>query len=102
MWMLTRQYSAQQMLDWGLINASVPMDQLDAEVEQWCSELLALSPSCLKVLKASFRLHMEPIMKDTMVEIVNRAVPGYHKTGEQQEGATAFLEKRAPDFNKWR
>jgi 2-ketocyclohexanecarboxyl-CoA hydrolase len=102
MWMMTRQYSAQHMLDWGLINASVPMDKLDEEVAQWCKELLALSPSCLKVLKASFRLHMEPVMRDSMVDIVNRVVPGYHSTGEQQEGADAFLEKRAPNFNPWR
>ena len=31
MWMLTRQYTAQQMLDWGLINAVVPMKELDTE-----------------------------------------------------------------------
>ena len=102
MWMLTRQYSAQQMLDWGLINAVVPMEALDAEVAKWCAELLALSPSCLKVLKASFRIHMEPIMGDRMADIVDRVAPGYHKSGEQQEGAAAFLEKRAPDFSRWR
>ena len=72
MWMLTRQYTAQQMLDWGLINAVVPMKELDAEVGRWCRELLALSPSCLKVLKASFRIHMEPLMGDHMAAIVDR------------------------------
>ena len=93
MWMLTRQYTAQQMLDWGLINA---------EVGRWCQELLALSPSCLKVLKASFRIHMEPIMGDHMADIVDRVAPNYHQKGEQQEGAAAFLEKRQPDFSPWR
>lgn len=102
MWMMTRQYSAQQMLEWGLVNSVVPMDKLDEEVDTWCKELLALSPSCLKVLKESFRIHMEPILKESMVDIVNRVVPGYHETGEQQEGANAFLEKRAPNFNPWR
>ena len=102
MWMLTRQYSAKQMLDWGLVNAVVPMEKLDEEVAEWCQQLLALSPSCLKVLKASFRIHMEPIMGDRMADIVDRVVPGYHKSGEQQEGAAAFLEKRPPDFSPWR
>ena len=102
MWMLTRQYTAQQMLDWGLINAVVPMKELDAEVGRWCQALLALSPSCLKVLKASFRIHMEPIMRDRMADIVDRIAPNYHQKGEQQEGAAAFLEKRQPDFSPWR
>lgn len=102
MWMLTRQYTAEQMLEWGLVNAVVPLDKLDEEVDKWCKELLALSPTCLKILKESFRIHMEPILKDTMVEIVERIAPGFHKTGEQQEGAQAFLEKRPPNFNPWR
>ena len=101
MWMLCRQYTAQQVLEWGLVNAVVPMAELDAEVAKWCAELLSLSPSCLKVLKASFRLHMEPIMVDRMADIVDRVVPGYHQSGEQQEGANAFLEKRPPDFSPW-
>lgn len=102
MWMMTRQYSAQQMLEWGLVNVVVPMDKLDEEVAQWCKELLGLSPSCLKVLKESFRLHMEPILKHKMADIVERVVPGYHQGGEQQEGAAAFLEKRPPDYSPWR
>jgi 2-ketocyclohexanecarboxyl-CoA hydrolase len=28
--------------------------------------------------------------------------PDYFQTGEQQEGASAFLEKRKPDFSRWR
>ncbi len=102
MWMLTRQYSAQQMLEWGLVNAVVPMDKLDEEVDKWCKELLALSPTCLKVLKDTFRIHMDPILKDSMADIVDRVAPGYHQSGEQQEGANAFLEKRTPDFSRWR
>jgi 2-ketocyclohexanecarboxyl-CoA hydrolase len=102
MWMMTWQYDAQKALEWGLVNAVVPMDKLDEEVERWCRELLLKSPSCLKVLKESFRIHMDPILKDKMADIVSRVVPGYHQSGEQQEGANAFLEKRGPDFSKWR
>ncbi|MBI3031814.1 MAG: enoyl-CoA hydratase/isomerase family protein, partial [Candidatus Rokubacteria bacterium] len=52
--MLCRRYTAQQALEMGLVNAVVPMEKLDDEVTRWCDELLALSPTCLKVLKASF------------------------------------------------
>jgi len=102
MWMLCRKYSAQEMKDWGLVNSVVPMDKLDEEVKGFCDDLLSLSPSCLKVLKASYRLHMEPIIDVTMMDMVNEIIPGYFQTGEQQEGADAFLEKRAPDFSPWR
>ena len=54
MWMLSRRYSAAQALDMGLVNVVVPMAKLDEEVDKWCRELLALSPTCLKILKASF------------------------------------------------
>ena len=76
--------------------------QPDRPVNRVLEELLALSPSCLKVLKASFRIHREPIMGDRMADIVDRIAPNYHQEGEQQEGAAAFLEKRQPDFSPWR
>ena len=38
----------------GLVNAVVPLEQLEAETVKWCSEMLALSPFALRLLKASF------------------------------------------------
>ena len=102
MWMLCRRYTAKQALEWGLINAVVPKEELDAEVRRWCDDLLALAPTCLKILKASFRLHMESIMSQEMSMVISKVAPNYFKTGEQQEGAGAFLEKRKPDFRRFR
>lgn len=102
MWMLCRRYSAQQMLDWGLINAVVPMADLDAEVRRWCDELLALSPSCLRTVKASFRHHMDHYLDLNVADFVRSEVPYYFSTGEQMEGINAFREKRRPDFSPWR
>jgi 2-ketocyclohexanecarboxyl-CoA hydrolase len=102
MWMLARRYSAQQALDWGLINSVVPMAKLDQEVKKWTDELLALSPTCLKILKRSFYCQMQPLMHHTVESLVAEIAPDYYSTGEQQEGAAAFLEKRKPDFNRWR
>ncbi len=102
MWLLCRRYTAAEMYAWGLVNAVVPMEKLDEEVDKWAQEMLSLSPTCLKIVKASFRHHMEPVMGLDMFDVIERAAPDYFGTGEQQEGATAFLEKRAPDFGKWR
>lgn len=99
MWMTCRRYSAAQMLDWGLVNAVVPKEELDAEVDRWCRELLSMSPTCLKILKQTFR---NIIDRTETGEIMKRVAPDYFSTGEQQEGAAAFLEKRPPDFSPWR
>jgi hypothetical protein len=34
--------------------------------------------------------------------VVERIAPNYFETGEQQECANAFVEKREPDFSHWR
>jgi 2-ketocyclohexanecarboxyl-CoA hydrolase len=101
MWMLCRRYSAQQALQWGLANAVVTMAQLDEEVRRWCDEMLALSPTCLKILKATFDdeyLDLRQRHRDYVKEIN----PGFFTSGEQGEGVRAFLEKRRPDFSRWR
>ena len=102
MWMLCRRYTAAQALAWGLVNAVVPADELDAEVARWCAELLALSPGALRTVKSSFHDHMRPYMALNVSDVVQREVPDFFQTGEQEEGARAFIEKRPPDFSRWR
>jgi len=102
MWMLCRRYNAQQALAWGLVNAVVPLDKLDAEVDRWCREILTLSPSVLKMVKASLRKTMEPYLNCNVSDLIREAAPDLLTNGEQAEGRDAFLEKRAPDFSAWR
>lgn len=100
-WMLGRKYSAAQMLDWGLVNAVVPMEDLDVEVARWCDELLAVAPTCLKVYKATFVQEYQDLFgqADTLRRWM---VPDDYRETEQQEGISAFLEKRPPDFSAFR
>jgi 2-ketocyclohexanecarboxyl-CoA hydrolase len=100
-WMLGRRYSAQQMMDWGLVNAVVPLAELDQEVAKWCDELLAVSPTCLKVYKASFVEEFEDLMGQG--DLLRRwLVPANFRETEQREGTSAFLEKRRPDYSRFR
>lgn len=97
-WFLCHQYSAQQALEMGLVNAVVPQDQLDAEVDKWCTELLEKSPTALKMLKYAF--HAET---DGTVGVTNLGVGAlgmYYDTEESVEGRNAFMEKRKPKFRK--
>lgn len=101
--MLCRRYTAQQALDWGLVNAVVPPEQLDSEVARWCEELLALSPTVLKLIKKSFDDSTAHIREEQeRFTILNQVNPGFFASGEQTEGSRAFLEKRTPDFSPWR
>ena len=102
LWMLCRRYTAQQALDWGLANSVVPKEKLDDEVRKFADELLSLSPTCLRIVKRSFYHHMLPIMGRDMKDLIEEVAPNYFQTGEQQEGANAFLEKRKPDFSRFR
>ena len=100
-WMLGRRYDAQTMLDWGLVNAVVPMEKLDDEVAKWCDELLAVSPTCLKMYKASFVEEFEDLLGQA--DFLRRWLipPDFWQT-EQKEGTSAFIEKRKPDYSRFR
>ncbi len=100
MWMLCRKYTAKQFMDWGLVNAVVPYVELDTEVDRWCHELLALSPTCLRIIKASFVQDIEPLFGTGDALRRHILKPDFYQT-EQQEGANAFLEKRPPAFWKF-
>ena len=52
-WFLCRQYNAQEALDMGLVNTVVPYEQLEDETVQWCEEMLAMSPTALRFVKAA-------------------------------------------------
>ena len=99
-WYLCRRYSAREALEMGLVNAVVPPDKLDEEVDKWCQELLDKSPTALKMLKYSF--HGET---DGVMGISNLGVGGlsmFYETDESLEGKTAFVEKRKPAYAKYR
>ena len=53
-------------------------------------------------MKASFRKQFDEILKITQKSMVEEVSPKYFETGEQDEGAKAFLEKRKPDFKRFR
>jgi len=96
MWMLCRRYSAADAERMGLVNKVVPLDQLDAEVDQWCEELLRLSPGCLEVLKAAFDQEMDGYAEFGVIS--SMLYPDWFDSPEGKEGGAAFSEKRPPRF----
>ena len=82
-------------------HSSVPLDKLDEEVDKWCEELLAKSPSCLKILKATFRSVYDPLRKASRRNWVQEFAPDFFRTGEADEGKNAFLERREPNYGQY-
>ena len=95
-WFLCRRYSAAEAFQMGLVNKVVPAEQLDAEVETWCREILALSPTAIAIAKRSFNADSENIRG--IGSLGFEALALYYGTAEAKEGTAAFLEKRRPDF----
>ncbi|MBF0422297.1 MAG: enoyl-CoA hydratase/isomerase family protein [Magnetococcales bacterium] len=97
-WYLCRRYRADQALDMGMINAVVPDAQLDDEVDQWCHEILAHSPTALALAKSSFNADTQHIAGLSNLGL--HAVALFYETDESKEGVAAFKEKRRPNFRK--
>src|SRR3954452_22324441 len=99
-WFLCRQYDAQTAERWGLVNRVVPAAQLRDEVRRWADEMLALSPTALKILKQSFNTDTEQFA--SVGQMAYSSLKLFGETPEAQEGVSAFNEKRVPEFAAYR
>jgi naphthoate synthase len=99
-WFLCRQYSAQEALEMGLVNKVVPAAQLMDEARAWAREILAMSPTALRIAKASFNADTDHIKG--IGALGGIALGLYYRTEESMEGRNAFMERRKPDFGKYR
>lgn len=96
--MLTnRTLSANEALQWGIVNAVAEQDALDAQAWDW-AEMLATGSSQANaavktLLEASFNQSLE-----TQMEQEARTITACARSPEGQEGIDAFLHKRHPRF----
>jgi naphthoate synthase len=98
-WFLLRLYSAEEALEMGLVNAVVPVAELERETVAWCREMNALSPLALRLLKASFNADEDGLAG--LQQLSHDATLLFYMTEEGQEGRNAYVERRKPDFGKY-
>jgi naphthoate synthase len=98
-WFLCRRYDAETALDWGLVNAVVPVEDLERVTVEWCREMLELSPLALRLLKAGSNAGTEGL--SGVQQLAGDATLLYYMSEEAQEGRDAFKEKRPPDFSRF-
>nr|UNJ15332.1 naphthoate synthase [Cyanidioschyzonaceae sp. 1] len=97
-WFLCREYSAEEALQMGWINAVVPLEELDNQTQAWAKQILNHSPMALSMLKAALNADCDG--QAGLQELAGLATQLFYGTDEAQEGLKAFLEKRRPQFRK--
>ncbi len=98
-WFLCRQYDAATALSWGLVNAVVPLGELEPTTVAWCREMLGFSPLALRLLKAGANAGTDGLAG--VQQLAGDATLLYYMSEEAQEGRDAFTQKRAPDFSRF-
>jgi naphthoate synthase len=98
-WYLCDQYGAEEALAMGLINKVVPLDRLEAETVSWARRILEKSPLAIRLLKAAFNADTDGLAG--IQQLAGDATLLYYMSEEAQEGRDAYVEKRAPRFDKF-
>ncbi len=98
-WFHCKQYDAQEALAMGLVNCVVPLAELESVTLDWCRRINRLSPTALRILKASFNADTDGLAG--IQELAGNATALFYTTPEGQEGRDAFLQKRDPDFTRF-
>ena len=94
---LGRNYSASEAFDMGMVNAVVPHDELEATAYQWGQEILAKSPTAIRMIKYAFNLVDDGMVGQQVFS--GEATRLAYMTDEAREGRDAFLEKRKPNWD---
>jgi enoyl-CoA hydratase/carnithine racemase len=98
--MLGEPFDVHRAQEVGLVNEIVPADELSARVAERAACLVELPPAAIRATKALIRGSVSVGLAETM----QREGEVFHEllaSPEAAEAASAFLEKRAPDFSRF-
>jgi naphthoate synthase len=98
-WFLCRLYDAEEALEMGLVNAVVPLAELERECVAWAREIAALSPLSLRLLKSSFNAAEDGLTG--LQQLSHDATLLFYMTEEGQEGRDSYTQGRRPDFSRF-
>ena len=99
-WFLCRQYDAEEARAMGLVNTVVALKDLERETVAWCQRILEHSPIALRALKSAFNAGVDG--QAGIQELAGNATMLFYMTEEGQEGRNAYLEKRPPNFRRFK
>jgi enoyl-CoA hydratase/carnithine racemase len=88
---------ARTAAEWGLVNVVVPADELDAAVGALVEKIARSSPLTVGIGKEAFYRQVD-LDEHGAYELMRRVMTTNAEARDAQEGMTAFLEKRAPEW----
>jgi enoyl-CoA hydratase/carnithine racemase len=91
------QFSAQDALDWGVVNYVVPRAELDAKLDWLLARITDKSPTAIRLGKQAYGAMRDMSLRESL-EYAQAMVPVMSSTEDAKEGMAAFQEKRAPKF----
>ncbi|KZN24165.1 1,4-dihydroxy-2-naphthoyl-CoA synthase [Haladaptatus sp. R4] len=96
---LGKTYSAEEAEEMGMVNESVPHEELEDVALDWAEEINGKSPTAIRMLKYAFNLEDDGLVGQQV--FAGEATRLAYMTDEAQEGRDAFVEKRDPDFSDY-
>lgn len=86
-------------LDWGLVNAVVTPDALDAAVDDLVAQVVRWSPRVIALGKRAFYAQLD-VPEAAAYETVGPVMARNAADDDAQEGFAAFLDKRPPSWDR--
>ncbi len=90
--------TAQQALDFGLINRIVPPGQTLATAKEYAAKICANGPLAVKAVTRSLREHQEHMVEDDAMVASDELAGPVFASNDAREGMKAFKEKRPARF----
>jgi len=90
-------YSADEALAMGMVNASIPHSELEKTALEWAHRINQKSPTAMRMLKYGFNLIDDGLVGQQL--FAGEATRLAYGTEEAKEGRDAFVEKREKDFS---
>jgi dihydroxynaphthoic acid synthetase len=97
---LCRTFPAEEAVKIGLINKVVPKADLRRATEEWCQQMKGYSGQTLRATKKSLNFESDELYASWQQGM--ELLAEIWGSEESLEGMNAFLEKRKPDFHKFR
>jgi enoyl-CoA hydratase/carnithine racemase len=88
---------AARALDWGLVNQVVPEESLEDAVVELAGKVARSSPLTVAIGKEAFYAQVD-LDEHGAYDLTKSVMTANSLAGDAQEGISAFLEKRAPEW----